>query len=356
MIGDYIFSKNIIDYVDNKIDEESLSEYIKLMLDKERSKSQNKKARIAVVDDNALELNIIRSTLEKINLTNVEYFQNPEDVLGVANNFDIFMIDLIMPKISGRTLMKKLRKINPRARIIAASALDNPKTISDVLLGFADDYIIKPFQKELLEARLYANIRSFWDVRKIEKQNIELEKLNVKLEEMVVTDGLTNLYNHKYIYERLEKEIKGAKRYSKPLSIMMFDIDFFKKINDQYGHQLGDNVLKFVSEFLKKELRDTDIIGRYGGEEFVVILPETPLRSAYNTAERLRLGLQNSVIEEGVQITISGGVVEVTTENNALELIGKADMLLYMAKHKGRNRIEQALSEANYYGSIGGEA
>jgi len=147
LIGDYIFSKNIIDYVDNKIDEESLSEYIKLMLDKERSKSQNKKARIAVVDDNALELNIIRSTLEKINLTNVEYFQNPEDVLGVANNFDIFMIDLIMPKISGRTLMKKLRKINPRARIIAASALDNPKTISDVLLGFADDYIIKPFQK-----------------------------------------------------------------------------------------------------------------------------------------------------------------------------------------------------------------
>jgi two-component system cell cycle response regulator len=356
LVTDYIFSKNILDYVEGKIKKESLEEYIKLMLSKERAIQEKKKVKIAVVDDNALELNIIRAIFEEINLKNVKYFQNPEELLQKDEKFDVYMIDLVMPRISGRSLMKKLKEINPKARIIAASALDNPKTISDVLVGFADDYIIKPFQKELLEARLHANIRSFWNVKKIEQQNVELEKLNAKLEKMVLTDGLTEIYNHKYIYDRLEKEIKGAKRYGRSLAVLMFDIDYFKKINDEYGHQTGDIVLKYVSKFLKKELRETDIVGRYGGEEFVAILPETELIPAYNTAERIRVGLQNSIIENGIQVTISGGVVELTNEANALELIGKVDMLLYMAKHKGRNRVEQALNDVSYYGSIGGEA
>ncbi len=173
---------------------------------------------------------------------------------------------------------------------------------------------------------------------------------------MVVKDGLTEIYNHKYIYERLEKEIKLARRYRKTLSVCMFDIDYFKKINDEYGHQIGDQVLKFFSNFLRTELRDTDIIGRYGGEEFVIILPETPILDAYNTAERLRVGIEGMLIEKKIKITVSGGVAELLNEPNALELISKADMLLYIAKRGGRNRVEKSNSDVHYYGDLGGEA
>lgn len=169
----------------------------------------------------------------------------------------------------------------------------------------------------------------------------ELMEANLKLKEMAITDGLTQLYNHKHSYYKLEEEITRATRYGNRLSVIMFDIDHFKAINDTYGHQTGDKTLIKISQLIKNNLRDIDHIGRYGGEEFIVILPQTGLDNAYITAERIRRAIESTRFEAGkIRITICGGVVEFKKEN-ALILIGKAEELLFKAKQKGRNRIEK---------------
>jgi diguanylate cyclase (GGDEF)-like protein len=171
--------------------------------------------------------------------------------------------------------------------------------------------------------------------------NTELMESNLKLKEMAITDGLTQLYNHKHSYYKLEEEITRATRYGNRLSIIMIDIDHFKAINDTYGHLIGDKTLVAVGQVIKNNLREIDHVGRYGGEEFMVILPQTGLGNAYTTAERIRRSIESTRFEEGkIKITISGGVVEFRDEN-ALMLIGKADELLFKAKQTGRNTIEK---------------
>jgi len=171
----------------------------------------------------------------------------------------------------------------------------------------------------------------------------ELEKSYQKMKEMAVTDGLTDLYNHNHIFRQLEEEIDKSKRYGNPLSLFMLDIDFFKSINDTHGHQAGDEVLKKVSRCIKKGIRKIDIPGRYGGEEFMVILPQTNLEKALVSAERIRRNIEMLRPKNNgtpLEVTISGGVVTFQNET-ALQLVEKADILLYKAKKNGRNRIEK---------------
>ncbi|MFP4461441.1 MAG: diguanylate cyclase [Thermotogota bacterium] len=167
----------------------------------------------------------------------------------------------------------------------------------------------------------------------------QLRKANDILREQAIRDGLTGLYNHKRSLELLENEIKRATRYANNLSVLMLDIDYFKKVNDNYGHQTGDDVLVEVSRIIQENIRDTDISGRYGGEEFLIIFPHTSCQMAKNTAERINKTLKEHVFKEGFTITISGGLAEWRGEN-AAQLIKKADELLYKAKKGGRDRIE----------------
>lgn len=173
--------------------------------------------------------------------------------------------------------------------------------------------------------------------------NTELEVSYLKMKQMAVTDGLTQLYNHNHIFQKLEEEIDKSKRYGHPLSIIMFDIDFFKSINDNHGHQAGDNVLTEVSRTIKNSIRKIDFPGRYGGEEFLVVLPQIDLENAFTTAERIRKNIESLQPDKtGVpgNVTISGGVVSLHHETT-LQLVEKADKLLYKAKENGRNRIEK---------------
>ena len=166
-----------------------------------------------------------------------------------------------------------------------------------------------------------------------------LREANQVLREQAIRDGLTGLYNHKKSLELLEDEIKRSKRYSNPLSVLMMDIDYFKKVNDQYGHQTGDDVLVTVSEIIQSNIRETDIAGRYGGEEFLIIFPHTNCEESFNTALRINKSLKKYQFKEGFRLTISGGLSEWQGEN-AAQLIQKADKLLYKAKNGGRDRIE----------------
>ena len=163
-------------------------------------------------------------------------------------------------------------------------------------------------------------------------------------------DALTSLYNRRQLEERIKQEVSGAKRHDRPLGAMMIDIDFFKSVNDTYGHAAGDLVLKTVSRIIKLQLRDYDIAGRYGGEEFAILLPFTKLEEAKMVAERLRKAVENKKIdiskintessEKNISVTISLGVAEYSKEDSEETLLQNADKALYKAKENGRNRVE----------------
>lgn len=177
--------------------------------------------------------------------------------------------------------------------------------------------------------------------KKVKERTKELHLSNEKFKKIAITDGLTKVYNRKYILEKLGAEIEKAIRVHEKPSVVMLDVDDFKKINDEYGHQTGDEVLKKISEFIKNDLRDIDLFGRYGGEEFIIILPETNIEKSFYIAERIRRNVENiRYNNEKIKTTISLGVVEVADENQD-EIIRKVDKLLYKAKAKGKNRVEK---------------
>ena len=176
--------------------------------------------------------------------------------------------------------------------------------------------------------------------KELEAAYDEIENKNKLLKEASRTDPLTGLMNRRRLFERLEEELVRAKRYNEPLSVAMVDIDHFKNVNDSYGHQTGDRVLKAIANQLFTNARDVDSVGRYGGEEFLILMPKTDKTGAVVYAERLRAAIESLPIE-GLEsyVTVSIGVTSYSKET-LLELVDKADKNLYLAKDNGRNRVE----------------
>ena len=327
-----MFSLGVIDYIPKNIEEERLKNYVEKIIKEDISYKELKDMKVAVLDDSNVELRMIRAVFELYEINNVDYYTHPNDLLKSETEYQVYLIDIILPDHSGDQIIYDLRKKFNKSIIIAISGIDHYKTISNIFSSGADDYIMKPFNKSILIARLKAHVRTLLLLQEIEEKNRELE-------EMVIKDSLTDLCNHNYIYERLDYETKKAKRYKSKLSVVMFDIDYFKHINDTYGHQVGDEVLIAVSSLMKSNFREVDIIGRYGGEEFVVIFPETALEDAYVAADKIRSLVENLKFDQkDLQVKISGGVVEYNCDD-PLELINKVDSLLYNAKNSGRNKI-----------------
>jgi len=165
-----------------------------------------------------------------------------------------------------------------------------------------------------------------------------LERQNQRLLEMSNTDFLTNLYNRRALFEKLDYEISRSARNKQAVSVLLLDIDHFKQINDTHGHLTGDQVLSGVAGVIKKSVRMTDIVGRYGGEEFLVVFPECSLNNGLTIAEKIRQNIQTSEFVPGLRVTVSGGLVEFKNETID-ELVERADIYLYQAKRGGRNRI-----------------
>ncbi len=177
-----------------------------------------------------------------------------------------------------------------------------------------------------------------FDITEKKETQIELEKKNRMLTEMSATDGLTKLNNHRTLIEYLNTSIVEAQRTKNALSIAIYDIDDFKKVNDSKGHVFGDYVLAKVAEIIKSNIREIDLAGRYGGEEFMVVFPNTELENAKHISERIRQSIEGYVFNEAVKITVSGGVKQYEGES-PMELIQLADDNLYKAKKNGKNQI-----------------
>ncbi len=295
------------------------------------SKLQN--LNIAVLDDSESHLKLTAKILTHHHIHKVDYYQHPRELLESAKRYDIYLVDYILPHMTGDQVISELRRYDEYAVIIAVSSISSPAVISNILMSGADDFVNKPFSSDVLMARLKANVRTYFLMEQLKIKNEQLSR-------MATEDGLTGLYNHRHIIEMLEVEIDRSKRYGSPLSILMFDLDRFKVVNDTYGHHIGDVVLAYIGAFWSDKSRVMDIAGRYGGEEFLVILPNTPLEGAKIYAERLREAIAAAKIsEEAISVTISGGLATFQNET-ALELIQMADEKLYLAKNNGRNRIE----------------
>ena len=251
---------------------------------------------------------------------------------------DLVLLDVMMPTIDGYKMAKLLRReVGGFVPIILLTALDDLESKRRGMEAGADDFLTKPVTALELKIRVSSLLR-------IKTLTDQLEKANVQLEELAVTDPLTTLRNRRYLYQELEREFNRARRYGHPLAVMMLDIDHFKRVNDTWGHQTGDRVLHLLGEVLKASTRNTDLVGRFGGEEFMVIAPETGFDVVEIVAERIHVNVKQRSMAEGggiPSVTTSIGVA--TTEHpeagSTDELVRQADEALYRAKREGRDRV-----------------
>jgi diguanylate cyclase (GGDEF)-like protein len=256
---------------------------------------------------------------------------------------DIILLDVILPRMDGYEICRWL-KLEETTKGILVITLTIKKEISDKISGLhigADDYLPKPYNELELNARIYSLLRTKALQDELRQKNRQLEELLHKVNYMAITDALTGLYNRRHFHDVLISEYERARRYKTPFSIVMLDIDHFKRINDTFGHSVGDSVLKEVAEILKRNIREIDTASRYGGEEFMVILPNTRKDHALIVAERTRIMIaQHSFSRLDRNITISVGISGMPDENAESDekLIKCADFALYRAKDLGRDR------------------
>ncbi|MBD3671592.1 MAG: diguanylate cyclase [Gammaproteobacteria bacterium] len=280
--------------------------------------------------------------------------ENGEDALArmVDVSPDIIISDWVMPELDGLGLCRVVRQSSEFNSVyfIVMTGDDTKEALIKAFNTGVDDYITKPFGQELLEARLRPGVRlakmgkqAAQSKKKIEKLANELAIVNRKLSLSSLTDPLTKLPNRRYAMKRLEQEWSAAKRNQRPLTCMMLDIDYFKVINDTYGHGGGDLVLRNLSKIIKGLLRTHDVACRMGGEEFMIICPDTDREAAMIVAERVRQAVERTIFPFGdktIHITLSIGLA--TTDGSNIdydELLNTADKKLYEAKSSGRNLV-----------------
>jgi diguanylate cyclase (GGDEF)-like protein len=296
---------------------------------------------IAIVDDDAAIRRLVRLFLRRAGFDTVEYTTGDEARAALqSDDWDLVILDRRLPDMDGVVLAQEL-KANPEFRtryIIMLTGEDEQEDKVEGLELGADDYITKPFQYPELLARIRAG-------KRIVDLQQELLETNRRLELLSITDGLTKLHNHRYFQDELARAFEESQRYQRPLALAMIDIDFFKKINDTYGHAVGDDVLRGSAALYRSSVRSTDLVARYGGEEFAVMMPETALHDGIAFAEKIRLLIATTPLETQagpVQATVSVGVASVPHSriHSAKELIIAADKALYRAKRNGRNQVQ----------------
>jgi two-component system, cell cycle response regulator len=303
--------------------------------------------KILVVDDHEDNIELLRARLEA---RGYEVFgaNDGQAALDQVDKVcpDLILLDVMMPKMDGMEVVRRLKSNAnlPFIPVIMQTALDSTENKVEGLDAGADDYITKPINFAELEARVNSLLRIKALQSDLAAREKELSELNDRLRHISLTDGLTQVENRRSLEERLHDMWQHSVRLHEPIAIVMCDIDKFKSVNDNYGHQAGDAVLKEFAQLLKAEAREIDRVGRYGGEEFLLILPGTVLDSAVTFAERLREKVETHTFSyDGGTLcrTMSCGVAASPHPRvkDQEALLRAADEALYVAKETGRNRV-----------------
>lgn len=314
-------------------------------------KSLIENSTLLLIDDSDVERTNIAKILKQESIF-TEIYEARDGLEGfrilIDRKPDIVICDMIMPQYDGIAFLKMLGAESERKLVLPpVLMLTGVNNLSSKVQGFrmgASDYIIKPIDPTELLARVQVHLKLKKLQEHLLRQKEQLEKQNETLRHLSITDPLTGLYNRRFLLQRYEEEFVGSIRYHSPLSIVLFDIDFFKRINDTHGHQAGDEVLRFFAKTMVSNLRKRDFAGRYGGEEFMIVLPHTEGQGAVRLAERVRQECKKVRIHfenREFSITVSGGVASFPDLlcNTPWELVRASDQALYEAKNRGRDRI-----------------
>ncbi|RMF92620.1 MAG: diguanylate cyclase [Candidatus Schekmanbacteria bacterium] len=296
------------------------------------------KHKILVIDDEEVMRCMLNDVLTDEGF-DVELASNGFEGIGKikSNNYDLIITDIVMPELDGMEVLKKAKEISPNSDVLVMTGYASVETaVKSMRLG-ATDYIVKPFNIEQIQIVVQRTIEKRQLQRKAEEGEFYRELSQI--------DGLTEVYNHRFFHQLLEAEINRCKRYNRPVSVLMLDIDYFKEYNDANGHPAGDILLKQMAWLLTKSCRDCDYVARYGGDEFCVIFPETDEKESFTIVKRLRDVISEThfdrqeVLPQG-KVTVSMGLA--SFPKNATDkksLIECADKALYAAKKKGKNLL-----------------
>jgi two-component system, cell cycle response regulator len=296
--------------------------------------------RVLIVDDRPSSYERIASTLAAEQTVEIE--ADPSEALfrAAEGNYDLVIVSLGLENFDALRLCSQIRSLD-RTRNVPILAITEPDNSARMLRGLeigVNDYLMRPIDKNELLARARSQVRK--------RRYTERLRDNVQTSiEMAITDALTGLFNRRYMENHLGTLIEQATARGKPLAVMVLDIDYFKSINDSHGHDAGDDVLRDFALRVKRSIRGIDLACRVGGEEFVIVMPETDMAVAAMVAERLRrrIAAEPFPISQGSQrlpVTLSIGIAALRgQDDNAAALIKRADQALYRAKRDGRNRV-----------------
>jgi two-component system cell cycle response regulator len=299
--------------------------------------------KILVADDSAIYRKLVEHTLSD-DTRNVIFAKNGREALDLYAKHQpaIVITDWTMPDISGVELCKRIRSDFPQnfAHIILLTSNTDKEQAVEGLAAGADDYLTKPFHQGELRARVNVGLR-------VVELHRQVQAKNRQLEEMALTDPLTGLSNRRAIDIWVTRQLSAAARHDFPIWVGICDLDHFKKVNDTYGHEAGDTVLKAFAQILKTNTRQSNICGRHGGEEFLEIITHVERDNSIIAFERIRKQLEQqkfTVNNQTFSVTTSIGIAGFrgTKPPAFADLLAQADEALYKAKHKGRNRIEYA--------------
>ena len=295
---------------------------------------------ILVVDDTAENLDILAELLKDYDIIDTTCGR---DVLNIAKNdkIDLILLDIVMPEMNGYEVCKKLKADEKTKNIpvIFLTAKTDEQSIERAYDVGGIDYIVKPFKPKELLARVNTQLY-------MQKLINDLKKSKEKLKLLTLTDPMTKLYNRRY-FSSISKDILNlAKRNKEHIAVLMIDIDRFKDINDTYGHYFGDEVIISLADEFKKQKRESDVVFRFGGEEFLILLPNTDIKGAKILAEKIRIAIENKILhfpnKKDLKYTISIGISASKLSNkqeDIQEIINRADKALYKAKKDGRNKV-----------------
>lgn len=289
-------------------------------------------ASVLAVDDAPVNLQLIQTVLKNAGYR-VLTAESGADALEIAQRepIDCILLDVMMHEMDGFEICRRL-KADARTASVPVIFLTALSDTENVTRGFdvgGVDYVPKPFRRPELIARV--------------RTHVEIRRMTESLRKQSVTDGLTGLHNHSHIVELLHQECERVDRYSGRLSILLLDIDHFKRVNDEHGHAFGDQVLRAFASEMCSAARDVDHAGRYGGEEFLLVLPSTAADGAAKIAERIRAAMERRSTELGAGWpTVSCGIAQYRGNEPFAELVNRADQALYQAKREGRNRVVTA--------------
>ncbi len=296
--------------------------------------------KVLFIDDEIKLLDKMKTLLSRENY-NLTVTRRGDDGIKLLQqeSYDLVITDLVMPGMSGRDIMAYVKKKSPQTPVIIITGYASIESVIQSLRDGAYDFIIKPFQFPIVKAAIE---RAFAQIN-LQRQ---LADANRKLQLLAITDELTSLHNVRYFNEQLTIEFKRADRYNLPLSCIMMDVDFFKRINDECGHLKGDEVLKKIAQIIKDTIRSSDSAARYGGDEFVLLLPQTDGEQGYMLAERIKQNVEDydfsDITGELPDLTVSLGICTLPHKKvgKQRDLIKLADDALRIAKQVGRNRVE----------------